>query len=100
MWGVSERNRNGVTKPTNCAKMPMYCAFFHTAVAKHDKELLESMIAVNTENNKPEVFYDISAIELLKKFKVEEKLNINFFGLVNYNLQIFFKRKRTSIDVL
>ena len=49
-----------------------------------DMELLNVMKSVNTTNNKPVVFYKLSARKMVEEFKLNELLNIRYFqeGLI------------------
>lgn len=49
-----------------------------------DMELLQTMENVNTEGNRPVVFYKWEAYEAVKKFHLDEKLDIHFFTDVYY----------------
>ena len=44
-----------------------------------DLELLNTMKSVNTDNNKPIVFYEILAIPMIKQFNLDKNLNIKYF---------------------
>lgn len=44
-----------------------------------DLELLEVMKNVNTKDNKPIVFYRYEAIDMIKKYGIDDELNIHYF---------------------
>lgn len=45
-----------------------------------DVELLEIMKGVNTLNNKPKVFYKLEAYEMIKRYKLDDLLDIYYLG--------------------
>lgn len=48
-----------------------------------DMELLDVMRKVNTSDNKPIVFYNIAAYNMIKKYKLDEELNIHYIAHTN-----------------
>lgn len=58
-----------------------------------DMELLDVMKAVNTPNNYPVVFYEITALPMIKKYHLEDEINIEYFKLVSMNLDIMMRNQ-------
>lgn len=50
-----------------------------------DMELLEAMRAVKSGSNSPVVFYKIAAHDMIKKFKLDETLDIHYFSEIGFN---------------
>lgn len=58
-----------------------------------DMELLEVMKSVNSGGNQPTVFYEITALPMIKEFHLESEVAIEYFKCVNLNLDIMLKQK-------
>ena len=62
-----------------------------------DMELLEVMRKVNTDGNKPTVFYKYSAKQMIEEFKLNELLDIHYFQTADaYRLDRILKK--TKLD--
>lgn len=61
---------------------------------EEDLELLEVMRNVNTKGNKPKCFFPIDQYLFIKKYKLDEMLNVNFFR----SKYIFFDNYSKKID--
>lgn len=57
-----------------------------------DCELLEVMKQVNSENNKPTVFYEISAKPMIQRNKLDEIIDIEYIKQVNMNVDIMLRK--------
>lgn len=54
--------------------------FFHLDISKtEDKELLSVILNVNDGSKKPSVFFDITASQLIKQFKLDSVMDLHFF---------------------
>lgn len=58
-----------------------------------DMELLDVMQHVNTANNKPVVFYKYAAYEMIKKFKLDEMLDIYYYDQISFDNTMLEKWK-------
>ena len=73
--------------------------FFDSNMEKEgNKELLETMLSVKTNDNSPEVFYDISAYEYNKKNNVNGCLKVNYFALANYDAFSFLRKREYDLS--
>ena len=57
-----------------------------------------SMKNVNTENNKPEVFFDASAYDFVNKYNLGSFINVNYLAIVKFNLSLFFSKKEYDLS--
>ena len=56
-----------------------------------DLELIQSMINVKNGDTSPEVFYDLSAYPMIKRFNLDSLLNIHYFALASVERDFFFR---------
>lgn len=61
-----------------------------------DMALLETMKKVNSPDNKPIVFYEIAAKEMVKKFELDKELDIHYFAALQFTKKRYLKKD--SID--
>lgn len=59
-----------------------------------DLELLDVMKAINTEGNRPMCFFPIKQYDFVKKFRLDESLNVHYF----YSVDLFEEYYQGEID--
>lgn len=64
---------------------------------EEDQELLDVMKMVAHDGNNPFVFYELDAIDMIKKYRLDEILNIYYFSLQPYDFATFVQKK--AIDI-
>lgn len=57
-----------------------------------DLELLETMKKVNSPNNKPIVFYEIGAYEMVRRYHLDDTLDIRYFAAVQFTKERYLKK--------
>lgn len=64
-----------------------------SAESPEDIELLNVMKKVNDGNNNPIVFYEITALPMIKKYNLEKDLNVEYFKSIGLDLNIMLKKR-------
>lgn len=63
-----------------------------------DLELLDVMKSVNTSGNKPVVFYEYCAKQMIEKYELDKVLDIHYFALVHLDFDAYTKRHKIEVD--
>ncbi|MBR5022766.1 MAG: DUF115 domain-containing protein [Oscillospiraceae bacterium] len=73
--------------------------FFNIDETKpEDLELLDVMKSVNTPGNKPVVFYEYCAKQMIEKYDLDKVLDIHYFALVHLDFDAYTKRHKIEVD--
>lgn len=68
--------------------------FFHINPDKEgDMELLRCMQNVNTGDNHPEVFFDLSAVEMIRNYHLDSTIKVNYLATVKFNVKEYLSSK-------